>query len=131
MAARTVARSCMQSTYPAPTARAFLQLASRRPLPVLDFLAPRASVSQVTTRSILRLLPTCTPRTFGTTLARRETIAVYNPRKDEDGEEMRVEITHRASNVRQLLSSPSYDVVTLTDLILYGKGMKAMLTKSH
>lgn len=37
---------------------------------------------------------------FSTTAARRETRAIHNPQRDEDGNEMVLEITPRAANVR-------------------------------
>src|SRR5271165_1402625 len=97
MAARTVSRSCIQSSHTSPAVRAFLQLVSYRPHLVLDFLVPR--VSQHANPLPLRSGPRAPSRAFSTTSALKETVAIFNPRKDENGQDMNVEITPRASNV--------------------------------
>lgn len=97
MATRTVSRSCIQPSHPLSAAGAFLRLVSLRPLPVLDFLAPK--VSRHVPPLPLLSFPRAPSRAFGTTAARRETAAIFNPRRDEDGRDMKVEITPRASNV--------------------------------
>jgi hypothetical protein len=115
MAARTISRSCTQSSHTAPAARIFLQLASRRPHPVLDFLAPR--VSQHAPPLPLRSIPKATSRAFSTTSTLKETVAIYNPRKDDDGQDMNVEITARASNVSYRNQPPRPSYWKLTKLI--------------
>ncbi|KAK8057855.1 hypothetical protein PG996_011792 [Apiospora saccharicola] len=45
---------------------------------------------------------TTTTRSFGSTSARQMTQAIYNPQKDEDGNDMVLEITPRAANVSPL-----------------------------
>lgn len=68
---------------------------------MLDFLIP--SIPTVAPRSILRQAPRSisklpTSRSF-TASAVRATTAIYNPRKDDDGNDMTIEITPRAANV--------------------------------
>ena len=89
----------LRSSNSAPAARAFLQIASRRPLLVLDFLAPAAASQHATPTTPLYSLPRSASRLFSTSPTRKQTIAIRNPRQDEYGKEMSVEITPRASSV--------------------------------
>ncbi|PBP17727.1 iron-sulfur cluster assembly accessory protein [Diplocarpon rosae] len=114
MASRCIARSCSQIVISSPSsaARAFLKLAPHRQLnnsfPVLEFLAPSAlSVAQRSGREHTRLSPSA-KRTFACSSSRRATNAIFNPRKDDDGAPMEVEITPRASNrLKQIMSKES------------------------
>jgi hypothetical protein len=125
MATSFIMRSCPQlvSSSSSSAARAFLQLAPRRcfhnapPQPLLDFLLPSLPSPAL---QHARLNKPLSPRTqnpprraFTTSPVRRHTSAVFNPRKDDDGNDMTVEITPRASNVRILPGegSQSYDLV--------------------
>ena len=115
MAAHPIARGChrLATSYVSSAARAFLQLAPRRSFhnssgPLLDFLLPNVSPRRIL--HDLSSLPSTKlhvsgKQGFTTSAVRRHTSAVFNPRKDEDGNDMTVEITPRASNVRMLLSN--------------------------
>lgn len=107
MATRSFTKACSQlaTSQPSCAARTFIQLAPRRfhhsTPPPLDFLLP--SLSQTShvhpnTRSISGPRHGQAKRSF-TTSARRQTSAIYNPQKDEDGNLMEIDITPRASNV--------------------------------
>ena len=86
----------------APAARTFFQLAHQRGgPPMLDFLLP--SIPTIAPRSIARQAPRSlsklsSSRSF-TASALRAATAIYNPRKDDDGNDMTIEITPRAANV--------------------------------
>ncbi|TQW06098.1 hypothetical protein IF2G_06381 [Cordyceps javanica] len=106
------------------SARFFVQLAKRRyataaaaPTAMascFDFLAPRTVASPPrmthgTTRPLARrsAAPPATPatiprRAFSSSAARSATLCVQNPVKDEDGNDMTLEITTRAAKVRPL-----------------------------
>jgi hypothetical protein len=108
MAASTLSRRCLQSSFPVPSAGAFLRVARRSrqvPSPIFDFLAPReiSTASFVGPTSHVRYRPSkplkAARRLFSISSARRGTVAVYNPKKDDDGNDMHVEITPRASKV--------------------------------
>lgn len=109
MATRPITRGCTSwaASYSSSAAREFLQLAPRRSYyrasaPLLDFLVPG-----VPSKAILHgsSTPACLKsqiagkRAFTTSSVRRITSAVFNPRKDDDGKEMSVEITPRAASV--------------------------------
>ncbi|KAM3506537.1 hypothetical protein MY10362_002292 [Beauveria mimosiformis] len=101
------------------SARAFVQLAKRRYATAaaastttgcLEFLAPRTLLASPprlangTARSLVRrsATPLAAPttiarRTFSASAARRATVCVQNPVKDEDGNDMKLEITTRAA----------------------------------
>lgn len=108
-AVRSLSRGCLQlsTSAHAPAARAFLQLAARRSLhtspPLLDFLAPNVRL-QSSRHGPKRSSPSGaisrhgSSRTFTSTSSRKATAAILNPRKDDDGNDMGVEITPRASN---------------------------------
>ena len=108
MASRSITRSCSHLNSASSTAaRAFLQLAPRRqlhstPLPLLDFLLPSAPVPGLHNvwagKQASRAIQT-TKRPFTSSSRRQQTSAIFNPRKDDDGIDMSVEITTRASNV--------------------------------
>lgn len=106
MAARSVTRSCLRfkNGYSTSAARAFLLVSSRRqlhsaPAPLLDFLVPSAGSSPAYVQ-YQRDLRTRGLRSRGfTSCAVQRTSAIVNPRKDDDGNDMIVEITPRASNV--------------------------------
>lgn len=95
-------RCTAAATASAPAARTFFQLAHQRSAPpMLDFLLP--SIPTVAPRSIQRqaqrsLSNLPSSRRF-TASALRATTAIYNPRKDDDGNDMTIEITPRAANV--------------------------------
>ena len=114
MAARCISRSCSQLV-PSTSSfavRAVNHPAPRRqlhssPPPIFDFLVPafpssllyKASIARPTSRAAQRC-----KRTFASSPRCRQATAIFNPRQDEDGNDMRVEITPRAANVR--LRSP-------------------------
>ena len=108
MASRSITRSCSHlSSASSTAARAFLQLAPRRqlhstPLPLLDFLLPSAPIPGLhndwACKQVSRAIQT-TKRPFTSSSRRQQTFAIFNPRKDDDGIDMSVEITPRASNV--------------------------------
>ncbi|KAH7393207.1 hypothetical protein BKA64DRAFT_709559 [Cadophora sp. MPI-SDFR-AT-0126] len=118
MASRCIARSCSQfatSTPSSAAARAFLQLAPQRSLhtssPVLDFLLPsvplparhRVAESRISLRQ-----QNLTRRTFTCSSRRQATTAIFNPRDDDDGNPMHIEITPRASNrLKEIMSKDS------------------------
>ncbi|KFY32403.1 hypothetical protein V493_00221 [Pseudogymnoascus sp. VKM F-4281 (FW-2241)] len=92
-------RCTAAATASAPAARTFFQLAHQRAPPMLDFLIPSIpsaprSMHRQAPRSVSKLPSS---RTF-TASALRATTAIYNPRKDDDGNDMTIEITPRAAN---------------------------------
>jgi len=111
MASRSVTRRCthLTSAYHSSAARTFLQLApSQRHMhstPLLDFLAPNIPVTHgLRSRESKACYPGAqrpTHRGFTSTIVRRQTSAIVNPRQDDDGVDMTLEITPRASNVRK------------------------------
>ncbi|TVY81535.1 Iron-sulfur assembly protein [Lachnellula suecica] len=113
MATRSLSRSCSQlSTSPSTSlARAFLQLAPPRrhfasttTTPPLDFLFPPSLYQSASKPSPL----TQTRRSFASTVTRQQTKAIFNPQQDEDGNDMHVEITPRASNrLKEIMSKDS------------------------
>lgn len=105
-----IARSCSQLSPPTSSsaARTFLQLAPRSylhsgpPPPILDFLLPSISSSLKVRGGVAFDCPFVGPKTqrgFASSSKHYNTTTIFNPRQDEDGGEMKVEITHRASNV--------------------------------
>lgn len=109
MATRCITKNCLQLSHSTSSsaARAFLQLSPRRylhrtPLPELDFLLPGIPSSILrngcTSRPTSRTIQV-EKRRFTSSSRRQQTTAVFNPRRDEDGNDMNVEITPRASNV--------------------------------
>jgi hypothetical protein len=109
MAARPITHGCQSwaASHSSSAARAFLQLAPRRAFhqpssPLLEFLLPGVPSKKIPhgfNKPTITKLHITGRRSFTTCSARRQTSAVYNPRKDEDGNDMTVEITPRASNV--------------------------------
>jgi hypothetical protein len=106
MASRCVARSCSQLTSSTSSSetRAFLQLTPRRylyntPLPILDFLLPSVPAPALRHGWTSKRSHMQSKRAFASSARRQQTTAIVNPRKDDDGNDMRVEITPRASNV--------------------------------
>ena len=123
MATRTMTSSCSHlRAFSSPSAaRAFLQLApgrylhSNRPL-VLDFLLPSIPSAGLrhgysgkagSTKSQVHA-----KRTFTYSPRRQNTTAIYNPRQDDNGNDMHVEITPRASNVRFPCKFPQMKILT-------------------
>ncbi len=111
MAVRCISRSSSQLTASTPSsaARAFLQITSRRylsstPPPVLDFLLPSVPASAIryswTSENIVTRSRVPAGRAFSSSTRRQQTTAIYNPKQDDDGNPMQIEITPRASNVR-------------------------------
>ncbi|OBT62641.1 hypothetical protein VE03_07520 [Pseudogymnoascus sp. 23342-1-I1] len=94
-------RCTAAATAPAPAARTFFQLAHQRAPPMLDFLLP--SIPAAAPRSMHRQAPRSlsklsSSRPFTASALRATTTAIYNPRKDDDGNDMTIEITPRAAN---------------------------------
>ncbi|KFY62829.1 hypothetical protein V497_02235 [Pseudogymnoascus sp. VKM F-4516 (FW-969)] len=90
------------ATSSAPAARTFFQLAHQRNAPpMLDFLLPSIPTSAAPRSAFQH-----TPRSFSkvassrpfTASAMRATTAIYNPRKDDEGNDMTIEITPRAAD---------------------------------
>lgn len=110
MASRCIARSCsaLATSTPSSAARTFLQLAPQRNLhtssPVLDFLFPSIPFPALRLRKTTGPLSSrqhiAARRTFTSSSRRQATTAIYNPRDDDDGVPMHIEITPRASTVR-------------------------------
>lgn len=115
MATRTVARSCLNppSSFLHSAAASFLQLTPRRCFqssnaPILDFLAPR--LQPVHTRQRQRLQSKQNhgayanqsikgQRSFSSTNRKLDTKAIVNASKDDDGNDMLLDITPRAAKV--------------------------------
>ncbi|KAG4437155.1 hypothetical protein IFR05_007357 [Cadophora sp. M221] len=118
MASRCIARSCSQfaASTPSSAARAFLQLAPQRYLhtssPVLDFLLPSVASPALRLRQAESHLSSqqqnVARRSFTSSSRRQATTAVFNPRDDDDGKPMHIEITPRASNrLKEIMSKDS------------------------
>ncbi|KAL3425593.1 Iron-sulfur cluster assembly 2-like protein, mitochondrial [Phlyctema vagabunda] len=112
MATRRFTQSCMRqgSSSSTSAARCFLQLASRRsvhttPPPLFDFLAPsipRSAIPRLYARRNVEVRGM--PRSFSSSSLWR-TKAIVNPKQDDDGKDMLVEITPRASNrLKQIMA---------------------------
>ncbi|KAH8821563.1 hypothetical protein F5884DRAFT_768326 [Xylogone sp. PMI_703] len=110
--ARSISRSCLQAANGSSTsaARAFLLVSARRQLhssstPVFDFLVPNITsriASNGYRANTISQVPHC--RGFASSSSRM-TSAVINPRKDDDGNDMTVQITPRASNrLREIMT---------------------------
>ena len=96
------------STASAPIARTFSQLARQRApptTPMLDFLLPRVpsapshAMLRRAARSVAKPAPS---RAFTASALRAATTAIYNSRRDDDGNDMTIEITPRAADVSPL-----------------------------
>ncbi|KAG9249185.1 hypothetical protein BJ878DRAFT_485192 [Calycina marina] len=105
MASRSVAKRCTKLALPhqSSAARAFLQLAPQRPYhtaPLLDFLTPSIAYSPINSASRVPQSNSIRDfrRRFTSSQAIRQTSAILNPRQDDDGIDMTLEITPRASN---------------------------------
>ncbi|RDL35146.1 uncharacterized protein BP5553_07077 [Venustampulla echinocandica] len=121
MATRSLTRSCSQlsSSHSPSAARHFLQLAPRRLFgssahPVLDFLLPPPSTTLyhgLANKTSLVRYPSqkyVSRRAFTSTALRRQTTAIFNPRDDDDGNPMNIQITPRAANrLKQIMSKDS------------------------
>ncbi|KAM3071928.1 [4Fe-4S] proteins maturation [Clarireedia jacksonii] len=112
MAARSLTQNCLRAASPATsvaqgclkTTAAARSFHHNTPLPVLEFLAPRLQPS--TNRPSLKriTIPAKTPaRNFSDTGRRKATTVAFNPRKNEDGTEQKIEITPRAAERLQQL----------------------------
>ncbi|KAF4628792.1 hypothetical protein G7Y89_g9366 [Cudoniella acicularis] len=127
MATRPLARSCSQLSASSP-ARAFLQLAPRRhlnsaPPPVLDFLLPRSTgyCSSLANRNISARPRREEKRAFTSSVARRETSTILNPKKDDNGYDMQIDITPRASNrLREIMYQDNNPNLALRILVESG-----------
>jgi hypothetical protein len=121
MATRSMSRSCSKlahNTNFSSGARAFLQLAPRRyfqTTPPLDFLLPSIPSTAIQNGRLAKasLSKTQPSRAFTSSSIRRATHAVVNPKKDDDGNDMTVEITPRASNVRPSLMFMYRETLTM------------------
>ncbi|TVY29010.1 Iron-sulfur cluster assembly 2-like protein, mitochondrial [Lachnellula hyalina] len=113
MATQSLSRNCLRiCTSEAPNAaRAFLKLAPTRrhlsnfaPPPLLDFLLPPSRCLFARAGKPTR----SSRRTFTSSATRQHTSAIHNPQKDEDGNEMHIEITPRASNrLKEIMAKDS------------------------
>lgn len=112
MASRTLS-TCLAHSATSPASKAFVQLASRRAIltaPVLDFLLPSqtARFSSRAASAFIRgfgsKLPVSQRRAFSATSRVEQTRCIYNPKRDEKGEFMNIEITPRAAHVCIFLS---------------------------
>jgi hypothetical protein len=109
--------SCIRRCALAPpsTGRSFVKLASQRSFastPILDFLAPSVAPH---TRKQAAWRPSqraASARDFSISSIKRETKVIYNPRQDEDGEDMNIEITPRAATVRALSLHGQWIILT-------------------
>lgn len=115
MASRSVSKKCLRFSVSGSLSDAFLKLTSSRSIssksafhPPLDFLLPNAAIKKLPPGRTSFITSPRTPRTFYTSELRRATNTVVNPRKDDDGNEMTIEITPRASNrLREIMEKDS------------------------
>lgn len=106
MASRSVSIKCLRLSASASPSYAFLQLAPARSIstksafhPPLDFLLPNVAIQKQRPGYKSVITSPRTQRGFSSSQSRRATVTVVNPRKDDDGNQMTIEITPRASNV--------------------------------
>lgn len=124
MASRTLSTKCLRLSAAGSPSHTFLNLAPTRSISTkpafqapLDFLLPIAAQRKLyygCTSFITSPKNTNTPRTFYSAPSRRATVAIVNPKKDDDGNDMTIDITPRASTV----SLPFLSSRTIVDLKL-------------
>ncbi|KAI9646763.1 [4Fe-4S] proteins maturation [Ciborinia camelliae] len=113
MATRSLTRRCarLTSATPASVVQGFIQTATtarsfhqNTPRPLLDFLAPRLGAPTQSAYAFKRDgLLRAAARHFSSTRARKATVTTFNPQKNDDGTEQKIEITQRAADRLQQL----------------------------
>ncbi|THV47443.1 hypothetical protein BGAL_0310g00060 [Botrytis galanthina] len=113
MATQSLTRRCagLTSTTPTSVVQGFIKTATtarpfhqNTPRPVFDFLVPRLGTPLQSAYSLKQNGILRNPvRSFSTTRARKATITTFNPQKNDDGTEQKIEITPRAADRLQQL----------------------------
>ncbi|QSZ35786.1 hypothetical protein DSL72_006908 [Monilinia vaccinii-corymbosi] len=113
MATRSLTHRCvgLTSTTPTSVVQGFIRTATtarpfhqNTPRPVFEFLLPRLGTPTQSTYVLKRDgASRNSARCFSSTRARKATITTFNPQKDDDGTEQKIEITQRAADRLQQL----------------------------
>ncbi|ESZ92300.1 hypothetical protein SBOR_7340 [Sclerotinia borealis F-4128] len=109
MATRSLTRRCglTSTTPPTSVVQGYIKTATtvrmhhqNTPRPIFDFLVPRfgAPIQSAFVFERKRILRT-PARNFSSTRVRKATVTTFNPQKNDDGTEQKIEITQRAANV--------------------------------
>ncbi|KAK6606807.1 iron-sulfur cluster assembly accessory protein [Botrytis cinerea] len=113
MATHSLTRRCagLTSTTPTSVVQGFIKTATttrsfhqNTPRPVFDFLVPRLGTPLQSTYALKQNGILRNPvRCFSITRTRKATVTTFNPQKNDDGTEQKIEITSRAADRLQQL----------------------------